>query len=187
MTYADSISALYWAVIPASEHPGWVEAANHLWALWPSPMNADACFEAAGFREFAGPLDGWDRDWAEVIERAITVLETAFGAAHMRETISGDDTRSMLERITGQPRPLLSIAEQVQLATEDDNVPAAVVEFGQDNTAMLRAGDSHEILWLSVPSTTPPHLLHRIAGEMPLKPRELRWSAILPHQEHSSH
>jgi hypothetical protein len=40
-------------------------------ALWPTPVDGDACFEAAGFVEFADSNEFWDEEFEELLNRVI--------------------------------------------------------------------------------------------------------------------
>ena len=43
-------------------------------ALWPSPVNPDACFEEAGFRDFGDNDLVWDENAGILLQRLLSVL-----------------------------------------------------------------------------------------------------------------
>jgi hypothetical protein len=70
-----SIQRIHWADLGAHRYEG---RAGQLHVVWPSPVDHDACFAAAGFNKFADSDDVWDADFLAALERL--VVEPCFAA-----------------------------------------------------------------------------------------------------------
>jgi hypothetical protein len=116
--------------------PDWCPPSWRLWAVFPSPVEADACFQEAGFTSFADADAAWDDDFAWAIHVVIAELSRD-GAARMTE---GD-----YPHWEGTDE---SVFWPVLAAATDDNFHPCVLSFG-DGRALLRTQDGHAILWIA--------------------------------------
>jgi hypothetical protein len=129
---------------------------RELCALWPSPVDHDACFQAAGFDDFADRNDDWDAEWRDIVTRAVEYL-TRYGLPVLKQAVDAhreEEQLSWWQRLRGQ-RPRISlasslpIAEQLVLSSEDDRLNACVVAFRTDGAITLHSDFGHPILWVT--------------------------------------
>lgn len=152
------ITRLHWGNVGTFRRHGEL---GTLFALWPAPVNADACFEAAGFRDFddAVATDDWDLDFQELLTNVLGAL-AARGA-----------TRDA------------AIRERLEEVFQDDDAAPCEITFGDPPRAVLRASDGHTIFWVwlhhSVAETWKASLPAVAAGR-PVVETNLKWSALLP-------
>src|SRR5690349_18382755 len=73
---AEAIARVHWGFV---ERRRWRDQDGELFAIWPDPIDHDACFEAADFEGFADTGDGWDEDYQQLVERVVGTL-ARFGA-----------------------------------------------------------------------------------------------------------
>lgn len=155
-----AIRILHWGQVFEDVGMSWRHAGGCLFAVWPAPIGADACFEAAGFSDFdGGDDDALDPEWQALIERAIAFLERNYGPPRQSSGAPAFGNKPGLIarflRIGGAARsrvPLIAeraIAERVLISTCDDQLPETIVEFGAEAPLKLRASDGHRILWIS--------------------------------------
>ena len=166
----------------------WVPAQKVL-AVWPSPVNADACFAAAGFTEFDDPDDQWDQEWRDLIGRSLAYLER-YGSPRVRQAAQDYEPLPLLNRWLNSVllRPTfkrvdmdLPLAGQIDVVTDDDRFWNVVVEFGAEPHALLRAGNGHTILFVQFTEqgeTAAEEFLHQVAEGRPVNRRELDWSML---------
>ena len=129
------ILRLNWAELNEGR-PAWSSPSGRLYAIWPSPVDHDQCFEAAGFTEFGDSDDSWDRDFSALVAGLIESL-AHFGSTVLHE---GDYP---VER--GRQR--VSCLDALIAAATDDNFPPCVVAFGDPPSASVRTSNGHAILW----------------------------------------
>ena len=89
------ISRLNWGEV-SEGRPSWSGASGRLWAIWPSPVDHDLCFESAGFTEFSDTDASWDSEFADLVGRLMGILEN-LGSATLSEgeyPVDGGRTRS---------------------------------------------------------------------------------------------
>ncbi len=153
-------------------------------AVWPAPIDADACFLAAGFSEFADTTDEWDSQWRAIIHRAIEFL-TQFGTPAIRTQITPFTPNRLLDRILkGAPKskPIrLALTDQVVLPTIDDQFPTAIVDFGEERLATVITGNGHPVLWICTDlrvQWTVGQMFPLIKNGMGVSQRTLDWSKI---------
>jgi hypothetical protein len=182
------IEAIYWDQIPADGVPSWVESSGALLALWPSPVDADACFARAGFCHFRDSDEQWDREWSEAIQRLLDALGSSFGPA---EPQGGNDVyrvrrrgwRDWLMPWQAPAEPVeLSTVERVALSTQDDRFDDSVAHFGKPRMVTLRAGKGHPLLWVAgAPGAAlfGEALARAMAEERPVVRRQLQWSYLI--------
>lgn len=164
---------VHWSPVP---HP---DGATHLFALWPAPVNDDACFRAAGFTDFGDADDFWDREAELLLGRLIHELR-AFGEPSLRsEPLS--KPLPWYRRLFSRP-PALPLPEQIGWPMHWDNLPDCLVDFGTSG-ASLRTGQGHEIYWIKLPKAKASSfetIALRLAADHPLVRTELQWSCLLP-------
>ena len=169
---------LHWSEVASPLPPALAGFTGRVLAVWPAPVNADSCFEAAGFTDFDDHDDAWDDAAVALLGRAVEQL-SLFGAPALRSPPLLD-TPPWHRRLLGAapvPRPLLT---QLELPMRWDSLPPCVVVFG-DQGAALRTGEGHVLLWLSLPrDVEPAGFVAALAGGHPVTRTVLRWTALLP-------
>ena len=146
MVQHPAIRALHWSAIPDADAPVWMKRGCELYAIWPAPVNHDACFENAGFHDFADTDDTWYAEFATILQAMIDQLET-LGQSTIRQGIKF--RRPLLAQLC-KPAKDPALLDQLIASTFDDNFPACIITFGTPPIATLRTGEGHEIIWLMV-------------------------------------
>lgn len=122
-------------------------------AIWPSHIDSDACFAAAGFTEFQDSDLNWDENWETLVERVLSALSRS-GDVIIENPISTLQKTSLWNRIfSGRRRKAeldLSLVQQIALTTTAKGFEQAVVSFSMEPALTLIGGDSHPLLWLLV-------------------------------------
>lgn len=136
------IARVHWAEITEAR-PSWSSASGRLYAIWPSPIDHDACFAAAGFSDFGDSDEAWDAEFAEFVEKTLAVL-------------------GEIGKARGGPRA--SLRDALIAAARDDNFPPCVVSFGEPVVASVRTSDGHPILWIWIATGGLDALLPRIVA-----------------------
>lgn len=165
--------SIHWSPVP---HPA---ADSRLFALWPAPVNDDACFRAAGFTEFGDADDAWDREAELLLGRVIDELRTRGEPCLRSEPLV--KPLPWYRRLLSRPPPL-PLREQIEWPMHWDNLPDCIVDFGASG-ARLRTGQGHEIYWITLPAADAPSFepaARRLAAGHPLVRTDLRWSCLLP-------
>lgn len=169
---------IHWSEVEPPLPPALAAADGRVVALWPAPVNADACFEAAGFTDFEDHDDAWDAAAVALLGRVVERC-SAFGTPALLSPPLLDSP-PWHRRLRGEvpaARPLLT---QLELPMRWDSLPPCVVAFGADG-ARLRTGEGHVILWLMLPrGVEPTGVVADVAGGHPVSWTTLRWSALLP-------
>jgi hypothetical protein len=160
-------------------------------AIWPAPLDADACFTDAGFHDFADSDEAWDQDWRGFVARVLGQLEQ-FGDLHVKAEAQIYDvdarsfTRKLLDRLFSRPAPAqkdpLTIVEQIVAVTNDSRLGEVFVDFGTPAKACLLASRGHRILWLGwiLPSSAAEAFIEGLAEGMPVIQTTLNWQVLLP-------
>lgn len=166
--------ALHWDwVASPTLRPGWRWA-----AVWPSPVNADACFQAAGFTDF-GDADGhWDALAEAWLQRLIEAF-SALGTPLLRSPPL-KARRPWWQRWfkPAEPLPLL---QQVLMPMHWDSLPTCELHFGGSGV-VLRAGQGHGLCWLRWPDAQAdalPALLLQLAAGHALHRTPLAWQHLM--------
>jgi len=160
---------VHWSSIPRTlaGGRGWPEGT--VIAVWPSPVNADACFEEAGFSEFADRGDAWHADLERLVDLVIEQLET-LGAPRVARKPYPED-----------PEPVADMAhliiESATATYAEDFV--ALLEFGMPKAAALQTGSGHDVLWIWYRDSHLQSLLDALARSWPIERRELDWQVLL--------
>ncbi len=169
---------VYWARVGGASAPD-DGAGRILGALWPAPVNLDACFEAAGETDFGDADLAWDEAAEELTRRLVAEL-SRYGAPRLL-------SEPVLNRGPWFLRPFrkppaVDLVEQLQLAAHWDSLPPCRVAFGGSGVA-VETGAGHQIYWLSLPADAADDLeslAARIAGDAPLARKDLAWEHLRP-------
>lgn len=181
------IKAIYWDTLTTYDSGDDQRSKHCLYAIWPSPIDADDCFIKAGFTEFTDTDDKWDADWRAIISEVISYLSLN-GKAVIRQPIVPVEKNRLIDRIlNNKPKfndVILSLVEQIELTTLEDNFPLAIVDFGNQYSLSLVTGNGHPILWILVDPKTklhPKEIVNQIGKERKTSQRQLDWSKLVPH------
>ncbi|MBB4638162.1 hypothetical protein [Longimicrobium terrae] len=151
-----------------------------LFAVWPSPVNADECFRAAGFTDFGDADDVWDEEAESLLQRMVEAL-SAYGEPRLASTPLSPLPR-WRDRLRGRAPGPLPLIDQLLGPMRWDSLPDAIVEFGSPAVS-LRGGSGHFLLWITLPATDAERFedaLPGIAGGHPLVRTDLAWEHLLP-------
>ncbi|WP_449470118.1 hypothetical protein [Sphingobium chungangianum] len=169
---------IHWSVVPSDDAGELAPPDCQLLAVWPAPVNHDACFEAAGFTLFGDNDEEWDRAAEDVLARVIAHL-SLFGASRLVSAPLRDDPPWYLRPFrTGRE---LSLFQQAELPMLDDSLPWFHAQFGE-NGAALRTGGGHFLLWITLPSggPVPSEFVQVVAQPWEVVETWLRWNILLP-------
>jgi hypothetical protein len=165
--------SIHWGAVSAGKN-------RQVYALWPTPMNEDVCFEEAGVTHFKYEDENWsEQHWdekAEILQyRLITVFSYLGAPTLLSEPLLA---KRSLEKFwaPGKPLPLI---EQLRWPVLDDNLPEVVIRFG--DAIELRARSGHELYWISLSSkcsSSFDELLAKIAGNWPTAQLQLDWDKL---------
>ena len=165
---------MHWAAVPAPAARRPIADGARRFALWPSPVEPDVCFQAAGSTHFGDNDALWDNEAQAVLSRLLAALEE-FGAPELRSTaILG--ARSRRWSPVGR-RPPLPLAAQVLHPIHWDSAPECVIAFGAEGT-VLRAGNGHFLFWVELPEALAGKfgsVAVAAAGPHPLYETHLEW------------
>jgi hypothetical protein len=183
----NSIHTIYWDAFRwNSQDADWPQGEEVL-AIWPAPVNADACFAEAGFTDFDDSDEQWEQEWQEMIGRLLAFLKRYGEPRAVRSPevfLAQSALRRLASRILGRKQPPLelSILQQITVVTQDDQFGDVLLCFGQEGKAGLWTGTGHEVLVVKgVESQTGrQELLADLAENRPLVHRKLDWSKLLP-------
>lgn len=149
-----------------------------LLAIWPAPVNHDACFAEAGFTLFGDNDEAWDQAAENVLSRVIAAL-SRFGAARLVSTPLRDQPPWYLRPFrAGRELPL---RQQALWPMQWDSLPPFHACFGKGG-ATLRTGNGHFLLWVNLPDGAPAssEFVTTVAEPWPVVETGLRWRALLP-------
>ncbi|MBN9304867.1 MAG: hypothetical protein BGO82_10845 [Devosia sp. 67-54] len=168
---------IHWSRVPAEDAAA-LAPDGRLLAIWPAPVNHDACFAAAGFTLFGDTDAAWDEAADGLLQRVIDAL-AQFGAATLLSKPLTART-SWYRRLFAAPRAL-PLVEQARLPMHWDSLPPFHARFGDDGAA-LRTGDGHVLLWVQLPPSAPDAaaFVRSVSALWPLAETTLRWQALLP-------
>lgn len=164
---------LHWSAVAGTQAQFFVPAGYQLLAIWPSPVNPDACFEAAGFTDFGDQDVAWDKQADTLRERLLVALRH-YGAPRLL-SVPLHPKKPWWSWSTPEP---LSLPEQVSLPQYWDNLPECVLAFGESGV-QLRTGQGHHLYWLTLPDTLDlPAFAVQLAEAHPCRKTPLRWCAL---------
>lgn len=168
--------AIHWSPIPAEDAAA-LAPDGRLLAIWPAPVNHDACFAAAGFTLFGDNDAAWDEAADHLLQRVIDALAQFGAATPLSKPLTA--TVPWYRRLFAAPRAL-PLVEQARLPMQWDFLPPFHARFG--DSAALRTGDGHVLLWVQLPPTGPDAaaFVRSVSAPWPLLETTLRWQALLP-------
>jgi hypothetical protein len=176
-----SAFTLHWSPVRSTDARAQVPAGLSLFALWPAPVNADACFTAAGFTDFGDADADWEREADRVLDRLLEQLAT-FGTPELR-SVPITPRERVISRLFRPVEPL-PLRAQVELPMQWDSLPACVLAFG-DRGVTLRTGHGHHLFWITLPdagdpdAADAPTVIVQAAGSSPLLRTALDWQYLL--------
>lgn len=169
--------AVHWARVedrPAGPHGG---AGLVLCAVWPAPVNFDACFEAAGETDFGDSDAAWDERAEDLVRRLVSEL-SQYGTPHLLSEPVVDRGPWLLRRF--RKPPVVDVAEQLQLAAHWDSLPPCRVAFGTGGVGIATSA-GHQLYWLTLPESAAgalEQLVARVAGDAPHVRKDLLWEHL---------
>jgi hypothetical protein len=148
--------------------PPWATTSGRFFAIWPSPVDHDVCFEAAGVADLGDTDAEWDDAFCAMLERLLAKLEEV-GQPRLTEGVYPP---------TGI-RTSRPVRDALLAASFDDNFRPCSVEFGAPARASVRTSDGHAILWLWIDSDLRfESVLSEAAGTIPTCAATLNWSKL---------
>jgi hypothetical protein len=175
-----SAFSIHWSPVHPDLTPPLARVGVRLVAVWPAPVNDDACFRQAGFTDFADADEAWDREADLFLQRAVDELGR-YGPPRIRP--AEPPRLSWRQRLFGTRPPATDLLETIRAPTEWDHLPDTVVEFGT-SPVTLRTGGGHLLLWLTMPDAEMDafvaETIPRIASPHPLVRTDLAWEHLLP-------
>jgi hypothetical protein len=149
-----------------------------LFALWPSPVNDDACFRAAGFMDFGDADENWDADAGRLLTGLLAVLNS-YGPPRLL-------SRPVEKHVPWYRRPfakseVFDLRQQIELPIQWDELPDCTVSFGGSGVS-LRTGRGHHIFWITLPESEAgsfPALVDRVAASHPIARTDLKWECLV--------
>lgn len=170
-----SAFTLHWSILDPAQRGATLGAGLQPLAIWPSPVNPDTCFAAAGWTEFGDQDAAWEADATAFQIRLLAALEAQFGTPRLLNP----PLRAPRKWWSRQPAPPLALAEQVSLPMAWDHLPDCELAFGSAGVS-LRTGNGHHLYWLTLPlAVDPAAWLSAVADDLPLRRGEMRWAGLL--------
>ncbi|MCO5129599.1 MAG: hypothetical protein M9932_03420 [Xanthobacteraceae bacterium] len=169
---------VHWSIVPIEEAGGLASPGCRLLAIWPAPVNRDACFAEAGFTLFGDNDEAWDRAAEEVLARVIAAL-SRFGAARLLSKPLREKPPWYLRAFRAGRE--LSLQQQASWPMQWDSLPPFHARFGNGGAA-LRTGNGHFLLWVNLPESepAPSEFVGTVAESWNVVETRLRWNALLP-------
>jgi hypothetical protein len=149
-------------------------------ALWPSPVNPDACFEEAGFTDFGDAGPAWDDQADALVQRVLHALVAQHGPAQLRQAPLMR-FQPWYRALFTRPQPL-PLWEQLSRPMHDDRHALADIGFGSSRVR-IRASDGHPLMWIDWPSPAPltfEAFVRSVAGGAPVVQTDLNWIVLWP-------
>lgn len=173
-----SVFQVHWSLVPSSEAGELAPPGSRLLAIWPAPVNPDACFEAAGFTLFGDNDDEWEQAANAMLQQVLEHL-SRFGALKLHSPPLRDDPPWYLRPFrTGRELPLLKQALHPMLG---DWLPWFHAQFGAGHAA-LRTGQGHFLLWITLPESglDPAGFVRSVAETPNIHETPLDWKILRP-------
>jgi hypothetical protein len=175
------ITRIHWGSVGCCR---WHDQIGRLFAVWPEPVDHDACFQAAGFGRFDDTGASWDSEFRRILDGALGTL-ASYGAPDLGGPEAAGSA-SLLDRLLRRTRPAPSLRERVEIAATDDNLPCWL-EHGAPPRALLLVSDGHPILWIwlatEVADDWPRHLA-ALAAPTETVETTLTWEHLVPDTFH---
>ncbi|MDD4930160.1 MAG: hypothetical protein PHP85_12910 [Gallionella sp.] len=169
--------AINWGTVAdGGRYPsGW-----QVYALWPAPVNDDECFKAAGFFDFQSMDENyseayWDEQ-AEILQQRLVEVFVGLGKPALLSKPLCAGRRLLNFWTSCKPLPL---SDQLNWPALDDNLPQAVVRFGE--LAEVRTGNGHRLYWIALSPDCPLNftgILLVLAKGWPRRCVQLDWTRL---------
>jgi hypothetical protein len=173
---ARSPFTIHWDVVTIAKAHERTGNERVLLAVWPAPVNPDACFEAAGFTVFGDGDAGWERNTAMTVDRLLSAL-TAHGVPRLISVPRKRSWPLYLRLFISEGE--LPLPEQVKAPMFSDSVPPCEVQFGSDGVS-LRTGAGHALWWVELPvAVDAAAFVSQVAGGLPVERTTLAWEHLL--------
>jgi hypothetical protein len=169
---------IHWSLVPQDETTALVAPNCRLLAIWPAPVNHDACFRQAGFTQFGDNDAEWDQAAEGLLRRVLEKLGR-YGDPKLESQPLRDNPPWYLRPfVAGRKLPL---PQQALWPMQWDSLPDFHVRFGKKGAA-LRTGSGHFLLWVTLPDagSEAGRFVSEVAGPWPVLETRLRWAMLLP-------
>lgn len=148
------ITKIQWSNVDISPERFGFPPGYFVFAIWPSPVEPDACFLNAGFSSFANTDEKWDAEFKVIIQQLLEALVSC-GELVIRQDIECNYVYSFREKILlslklMNPVVDLNLSERILLAATDSQFGDLVIDFGSSALAAIRVGSGHPIFWLGI-------------------------------------
>jgi hypothetical protein len=167
-TIMPTLRKIHWSSIESAPIDG---LPPPFFCIWPEPIDADACFQSAGFSAFADSDELWDAEFNRLVNDLFLYLRE-FGSPQIVHGELPVERHFLHQRIG-------SIQDALVCAATDDQFPPCVIGFGNPTRAAIAATDGHPIFWLGG-LDSPKSLLAAVARGRECTQTTLTWSAIWP-------
>jgi hypothetical protein len=149
---------------------------RQLLAIWPTPVRADAAFQAAGVTAFGAQDAGWERNTSMTVDRMLAALST-YGPARLLSVPAKRRWPLYLRLFISEHD--LPVPEQVKLPMFSATASPCEVAFGAVGVS-LRTGSGRAIWWVELPiSAASDAFVAQIAGGLPVVRTSLAWEHLL--------
>lgn len=142
-------------------------SAGRAGVLWPAPVDHDACFAAAGFRDFADTTPAWDADFATLLANVVAYFSEK-GAGYLA---AGEAPPPRY----ASPSPLVAA---LAAPARDDTFPWCEVRFGVPAALRIRTGAGHPLLFLWAEVLDWRELLEAVGAQRPVTRLALEWERL---------
>jgi hypothetical protein len=165
---------VHWSPVPGAEE------GKALFALWPSPVDHDACFREAGFTDLGDTDEYWDANADGLLTCLLEAL-SRYGSSHLMSK-PVEKYQSWYTRLFSKGE-VFDLRGQILLPIQRDELPDCVVGFGESDVS-LRTGGGHHLFWITMPNSEAasfPKLVQQVAASHPVARTELRWECLHHH------
>ena len=179
-TNMTAIHTIHWSHVPNElALPSTPYREFRFTAIWPAPVDHDACFTHAGFSDFKDSDENWDLEFERIVVRLLSRL-SKYGEPVVIQKV--EFWRPFLDRLL-RKETVASLFDQILAPSRDDQFPDCVVGFGDPPKIILRTGMGHSIFWLTYSreaSMDLDELIRFLAEGRGISRTELEWKHLLP-------
>jgi len=181
-----TINKIHWDQIDPALSVFGIDSGFAVFAIWPEPVDHDACLREAGFSAFAD-IGVDDPGFHSMAERLWNAL-AAFGAPRRK---SGDAAgrsfdlwESLLTTLGLRPRAReASLLDCLVIPAENDQFPPRVIDFGNPSQATVVTSDGHPIFWLGLSPASKGNrdeIVRAMGDGRPCEQTKLDWKKLAP-------
>ena len=121
----------------------WGQPESNLFAIFPTPVNADECFKKAGYVNFQDANDEWEAKADSFLDDLLNSMEKFGPAKLLSEPLRDLEYVPYLDSLS-------PLKKEIVIRTGiEDNIPDCEITFG-DSGIKMKTGDGHHIFWLEV-------------------------------------